>query len=170
MCERRDKAMRGCDGIIGKHGGHPAYAILSPQSQVRVLPTKPVLSQCNENARDRHYKILRVMEQGSGVVRTHNDIQILRQTRGLSPTQPSIAGTMRNTRSANRGSLNLPHRDNPASPAKGQLGSQKPITPMQLSWQSSGLKIRVSLVRSQSSAPNKWNSQPNRHSGSSLEN
>jgi hypothetical protein len=41
MCERRDKALRGCDGIIGKHGGHPAYAILSPLSQVRVLLTKP---------------------------------------------------------------------------------------------------------------------------------
>jgi hypothetical protein len=29
LFERRDKALRGCEGIIGKHGGHPAYAILA---------------------------------------------------------------------------------------------------------------------------------------------
>ncbi len=48
MCERRDKALRGCEGNFGKHGGHPAYAILSPLSQVRVLLTKPVMgSHCH---------------------------------------------------------------------------------------------------------------------------
>ena len=45
LFERRDKALRGCEGIIGKHTGHPAYAILGPESQVRLLLTKPNINQ-----------------------------------------------------------------------------------------------------------------------------
>ena len=40
MCERRDKALRGCEGIIGKHGG-TSIRDFNPLSQVRVLLTKP---------------------------------------------------------------------------------------------------------------------------------